>query len=265
MTISTRRIAAIALFAAFAYAASARAQAASHAACGLAIGLDPACPITAIGVTATDTPLTAHATQHGIALDGRLARRGREEFDLVLPIANRLTIDGEGSASGAGDARLGYRRVLVRHGRLAQTAGIALALPTGSDAFSSGRTRIAPSYAFSYALGDRVHLVLLGSYGFDSKGTRLPFSPRTQQLDVIPRAIVDLSQRYGIYAAIEGDGARVTGDERYTSYTATARLGIVRRAWNLSASYTEPLGTFSYEHLYHRSLGVELRWQPIPR
>jgi hypothetical protein len=238
-------------------AASARA---SQSFCQVNTGLDPACPQTAIGAGDSSQTLDAAANGHTDTIFGSFARHDRQ-IDVTIPIHRQLGIAGAGAAYGLGDSTIGYSQVLWRDARLSQTAGISAILSTGAQAFSAGRNAVAPAYALSYAVGDRIRLVAIGAYRFDVGGTKLPFAPRTQALHVIPRAIFDVTKS-GAYAAFDVQGASITGQERYQSYLSDATIGAVHGHENVSFTYTVPIARYTREHVLYHSIGLKLSWRP---
>jgi hypothetical protein len=204
--------------------------------------------------------LTETATLHETEIFGSWEFRGDRELTISEPVYEHLGIAGVGDDFGTGDVAIGYLQAFGGKKQLTQVAGLSASFATSSTAFSAGSTQLAPTYALSYALGDRISLVAIGQYTFNAGGTKLPFAPRAQQLTVIPRAIIDLS-RTGLYTAIELQGSNVTGDERYQAYQSELTLGIVHRHLNLAAAYDVPIARFTRENVFYHQLSVRLSWQ----
>jgi len=231
------------------------------AACTINTGLDPACPVTAAGITGTQAALNESSTTRSDAIFASLALHGTQQLSFSLPLYEHLHIDGAGDAYGTGDAALGYTLAFDGRKRLTQFAGLFASFPTGANTFTAGRTQLAPEYGASYALGERISLVAFGSYQFGAGGTKLPYAPLTQTLTLTPRAIVDLSRRFGLYTAIDAQYGSVTGDERYQTYQADAFLGIARAHYNLAFTYRVPISAFTRENLLFHAFGAQLSWQ----
>jgi hypothetical protein len=231
-----------------------------YAYCAVNSGLNPACPLTQAGVEVSNTTLNEGASSRSDTLFGSLAIGGDQQWSASLPVYERLSVSGEGDAYGMGDFDFGYARVFV-YKRFAQTVGLSAELATGATAFSNGRTQLTPSYAASYAVGDRISLVAIAQYTFGAGGTKQPFAPQTRSFTVVPRAIVDLSKR-GLYMAAELQGWNVTGDERYQAYAADATLGIARPHYNFAVTYGVPIARYTYDHVFYHTLGVQLSWRP---
>lgn len=229
--------------------------------CAINTGLDPACPLTAAGASETTTVRTGTATAHADTAFGSLALGGDEQLDLSLPFYDHLGIAGVGNAYGMGDVGAGFSRVVARRKRIAQVIGLFATFPSGAIDFSTGRTELAPSYAASYALGGRISLVAIASYRFPVGGTNLPYAPRVQRFDFVPRVIADLSKR-GLFAAAGIDGANVTGDERFQEYSADGVIGVATPRYALSLTYREPIAFYTWHHVYEHALTWSLSWRP---
>ena len=221
--------------------------------CALNTGLDPACPLTAIGVSQSTQVLDANATQHGDTLFGSLDLHGDAQVNLALPIYQHLAIAGVGDAYGVGDLYAGFSRVIVRRKRIAHVLGLAATFPTGAANFSAERAQVVPEYALSYALGSRISLVGIASYALPAGGTKLPYAPRVQRFRFVPRAIVELSKA-GLYAAADIDGRNVTGDQRYQEYAADGTLGLVGHRYALSFTYRAAIATFTWHNIFEHDV-----------
>lgn len=248
------------LFVPLTSALPARAEQTASSPCSINTGLDPACPETAVGIADSTTVLTETATLHETEIFGSWEFRGDRELTISEPVFEHLGITGVGDAFGTGDVAIGYLQAFGGKKRLTQVAGLSASFATGSTEFSAGSTELTPTYALSYALGNRISLVTIGQYTFSAGGTKLPFAPRTQQLTVIPRAIIDLS-RTGLYAALELQGSNVTGEERYQAYQAGMALGIVRGHLNLAAIYGVPIARFTRDNVFYHEFGIRVSWQ----
>lgn len=224
------------------------------------VGLNPTQPLTALGVSASETVLTATAKEAAQTFDVRVAFGKRSELRLQLPFYNRLSIAGVGTASGTGDPSAAYTYVFSHGGeRFEQAASLALSIGSGNANFSAGRTLVTPSYTFSYRLGPRTCLVLIPSYTFGTT-PKAGFS-RTQTLALNPYAIFNLT-RSGAYAALSTQWQRVRGDYRYDSSEASVRIGdLFERRYNIAAFFATPLGGFSYAHRMHSSFGLTFQVQ----
>jgi len=229
--------------------------------CAINTGLDPACPLTAVGIDDSTSVLTQTATQHEISIFGSWDLHGNQQLSVALPLYEHLGITGVGDDFGTGDIAFGYTRTFGGKKRLTQVAGLSASFATGAVDFSAGSTQLTPLYALSYALGDRISLITIGQYTFGAGGTKLPFAPRAQTLTVIPRAVIDLSPS-GLYTAVELQGSNVTGEERYQSYQSGMTLGVVHRHFNLAATYNVPIARFTRENVFYHDFGARLSWQP---
>ncbi len=245
-------------------AAMGRAEAAPRAPvsmCALNTGLNPACPLTAAGLSSRFTELSPTAVQHRWSLFAQRALRGRTQLYIELPVQERRAIATIGTVQGFGDTVLGVNHVLsVRSERLMQTIGGTISLPTGADGFSAGRSALDPAYALSFAPLSRVQVVLGADYSFGIGGTNLPFAPRVQRFRLASRAIVDVGRDWFISGS--ASQARVTGDYRYTTYAAGATLGFIGRHTALSISYQVPLGTYSRNLTFDHSIELEFAVRP---
>ena len=239
---------------------SAVAAQSANSPCPINTGLDPACPLTAVGISDSTTALTQTATQHETILFGSWEMNGDRELRVTMPVYEHLGIAGVGDAFGTGDAAVGYTQAFGGTKRLTQVAGLSVSFATGATNFSAGSTQLTPLYALSYALGDRISLITIGQYSFCAGGTKLPFAPRTQDLVIIPRAVIDLS-RSGLYTALELRGSDITGEERYQAYQSGISLGIVHRHLNLAATYGVPIDRFTREDEFYHEFGVRISWQ----
>lgn len=229
--------------------------------CAVNTGLNPACPLTASGVSLHSTTLNTTATQHGVNLIVQRTLRSETQIFLSLPVQNSLTITGVGTADGIGDAMLGLWHVFSTHrGRLMHTVGGNASLPTGANAFTTGRTTLDPFYAISYAPLRYVQFVFTTDYAFGIGGTRLPFARRVQTLQFSPRAIIDLGHRFFISGS--ATQARVSGDYRYTSYVASSTVGFIGPHASFSLSYNMPLGLYSRNITFDHALTVDLSLRP---
>lgn len=229
--------------------------------CAVNSGLNPACPLTATGVSLRSTTLNATATQTNLNFSLERALHGRTQVLILLPAYNALTITHVGSAHGVGDLSIGLSHVfLAHHGYLMNTIGGMISAPTGANAFSAGRVTLDPFYALSYAPLRNVQLVFTLDYAFGVGGTRLPFAPRVQILQFAPRAIIDLGQQFFISGS--ATQARVSGDYRYTSYVANATAGFVGHHASLSLSYSAPLGLYSRNITFYHAVTLNLTMRP---
>lgn len=229
--------------------------------CTINTGLDPACPLTAAGISASTIVLNGSATRHENNVFGSFTWHGNQQLTLSLPIHDHLGIAGVGNAYGLGDAVIQYTKAFGKAGRLTKVAGASVSFATGAAAFSAGRTQLAPMYALSYALGDRIVLLAIAEYRFDVGGTKLQFAPRTQALTVTPRAIVDLSKS-GLYFAADISGASVTGDERYQAYQSDGTIGLARRHYGIALTYSVPIAYFTRQNLFYHTLILQATWRP---
>lgn len=229
--------------------------------CAVNTGLNPACPLTTIGISSSFDVLSETTVQHTWSLFVQHALRGRNQLLFELPVRDKLAIANVGTAQGFGDAVLGLNHVLsARPERIMQAVGGTISIPIGADAFSTGRSLLDPFYAISYASLKRVQLVFSTDYAFGVGGTKLPFAPRVQTLRFVPRAIVDVGRR--MYVAASASQTSVTGTYRYTSYSATAVAGILDRHLALSISYAIPLGTYSRNVSFYHVVEVDLSVRP---
>ncbi len=229
--------------------------------CAINTGLDPACPLTAASIDSGSTLLSDTASQHTDTLALSLAWRGDRQISVSLPFYQHLSIAGVGDAFGTGDMGIGYSFAFGGEKRLTQAAGISAVLATGSNQFySTGRSELIPMYALSYALGDRVTLLAMGTYAFDAGGEKVSLAPATRAFTLTPRAIVDLT-RSGLYAAADAQISAVRGDERYESYQADATLGYVRRHIGLAVTYREPVDPFTRAHVFRHAIDAQLSWR----
>lgn len=249
-------------FVAFALLARPAFGQSNNPSCTINTGLDPACPLTAAGVDLSTQTVSANASEHTATLFGSWTWHDGAQLTLTAPVYMHLGIANVGDAYGTGDLELGFTQAFGGKKRLTQVAGLSSTLATGATAFSNGATQLAPLYGLSYALGGRVSLVATGQYWFDVGGTKLPFAPRTQTLAIVPRAIVDLS-RSGLYAAANLQGDDVTGNLRYQAYQAGATLGFARRHANLAVDVGYPITTYTREHIFYRSIGLQASWQHL--
>lgn len=234
---------------------------ASGAVCTINTGLDPACPLTALGVQSSAQIPNATADIRSDTIFYSFAWHANRQIRIWLPLYSHLNILHEGDAFGTRDLGMSYAQILRVHGRLTQVGGASATFPTGADAFSNGRTQLAPTYSLSYALGNRIALVAIGKYRFGIGGTKLPFAPRTQESTVIPRVIVNWP-RTGLYGALDLQASNVTGDERYQALRSDAILGIVRGHYALSLTYGIPATSYTYAHVFERTLRVDFSVRP---
>ena len=230
---------------------------AADAPCALETGLDPTCVITSNAVNLSTSQLNDAARSQTFGLTATRAWNDNQEVEIRVPVSNDLHVASIGNAYGAGDLGLGYSRIAGTFKHLAAATGIAATVPTGAAAFSSGRTLLSPWSALSYRLGGRASLVMIGSYGFDVGGTKLPYAPRTQTLTLVPRAIVNLT-RSGIFTALDLRYRSMTGEERYQAYSADMALGVLRGRYRLSLNYAVPINTFTRQNIVYHTLQVEL-------
>lgn len=228
--------------------------------CAINTGLDPACPVTSVGVSQSTDVRTDTATEHGDSLLGTYALHGEQQIDLSVPFYRHLGISGVGDAYGFGDLHAGYSWVAIRRKRIAHVVGLSTSFATGAPTFSAGRTQLEPMYAASYALGNRISLVGIVRYAFPAGGTTLPYAPRVQRFSFVPRAIVDLT-RSGLYLAADIDGQNVTGQEHYQAYTADGVVGIATARYAFSVTYQEPIASYTYHQVFHRALLWKLSWR----
>ena len=225
--------------------------------CTINTGLDPACPLTAAGVQTGTAVFDSAATQRDDDLFASLALRADAQISVALPLYQHLGVAGAGEAYGSGNLALGYTRAFGGKKRLTQFAGLDVDAAIGSTSFpAAARSQLAPLYGVSYAIGRHISLVTTAQYTFDVGGTRIPFAPMTQQLSVVPRAIVDLSKS-GLYTAFGIAGSSVTGQERYQAYQSDAVLGIARPRFALSATYSIPIAYYTYHHVFNHAFGFQ--------
>lgn len=214
--------------------------------------------VTSAAVESAKTVLDAGASTQADTATASLAWKGDREVFAAVPIYERIDVQNAGSASGTGDAVLGYAQV-VRMGRLYETWGLRTSLPTGALQFSNARATLAPSFALSYRAGRYLTLIVPVSYRFDAGGTKRPFMPVVQELAASPRFVVTLP-RYRTYASLGLETGDVTGEERYQSYAADATLGFVTGRFNVSATYALPISQFTHDHVFYQRVGFQLRW-----
>ncbi len=229
--------------------------------CATNTGLDPSCMRSAAGIASSTTALTASASESTLAVSLSRALDARSEFDIQLPVHDRLSIDAFGAANGTGDLGLSYRRRLSAEPRLwNQTLGVAFTLPTGAPTFTTGRATIAPAYTLSYYPRPSIALIGIAQYAVPAGGTREPFAPLTQTLNVRGRAL-GITRR-SVYAAIEAGVSRTTGSERYTAYDGRATLGaIIARHYNAGIWYEQPFSQFTKDDVFQHGWGASLTLQ----
>lgn len=230
-------------------------------ACTINTGLDPACPLTGAGLTGAQQTITPAATLAGTTIFAQRAWNGRNQFRVDFPVREHLSINGVGSASGRGDLSAAFTtRLQPELARFDETLGAALTLPTGSDAFSAGRAYLDPSYSLTYHAARGISLIGLVDYAFPVGGTRLPYAPNLQTLNVRGRALAVAHN--GIYGALEAGFAGVHGDERYTAYDGRVIVGAVfAHRYNASVWYDQPFSQFTKDHVFEHGLGFSLSLQ----
>ena len=235
---------------------------AAHHNCAPGTGLDPTCPQTQVTAAQSITSLTPTATMHTDTVSGAFAWDGDRQISLTLPLYQHLRITGIGDAYGMGDIGISYVRVFTGKGRLAQAAGVSAVGATGSDSLSStGHNALGALYALSYSVGNRITLLGIASYAFDTGVSKIRFAPDIQTLTLTPRAIVNLT-RAGAYAAFDAPISQVTGGERYDAYTVNGYLGFARGRYDAYVTYGVPLDSYTRAHVFTRSTGFVLSFRP---
>ncbi len=230
-------------------------------ACTVNTALDPSCMQTSAGISSTVTTLGPIAKQTGFDLTASRAWGNRREFDVDIPIQQRLTIANFASANGMGDLGLSFRqRAAAAPRRWDQTFGAALTLPTGALTFTNGRATFAPVYTLSYHVRPSISLIGIAEYTVPFGGTRVAFAPFTQRFDLRGRALG--VTRRSIYGALEAGLSRITGDQRYTAYDVRATIGaVIHRRYNIALWYAQPFTQFTKDNVFQRAFGLRLTLQ----
>lgn len=221
-------------------------------------GLDPTQLQTSAAIAFERMTLTPNATKTVQTLHLTDAYGTDTEVTITLPYRESLRIQGIGSATGTGDASLGYTRLLSCGVRWRAAAGLATSFDTGNANFTSGGLRVAPAAAISYRVARWIRLVLAPSYA-------LPFTqrrdfPTVRTAELAARSIFYLP--HGAYAAIGSDAQAVSGDYRYDAATASFTLGdVVSGHYNISGFYALPITKFTYDHVERSAIGLQFSFQ----
>lgn len=115
-----------------------RAAQTTNSPCSINTGLDPACPLTAVGVDNSTSVLTETATQHDTTFFASWDLAGDRQVSVTFPVYEHLGIAGVGDDFGTGDVGVGYMQAFGGTKRLTQVAGLSASFATGATNFSVG-------------------------------------------------------------------------------------------------------------------------------